>query len=63
MVGISPAMVGRYCRLSVQCENALAAIIHLDRTACEGLENGSKKSLVKSLKFLALPSGANMSKP
>ena len=43
MVRMSPAMVARYCRLSVQRENALAAVVHLDRTARERRENKSKK--------------------
>jgi integrase len=30
-VGMSEAMVARYCRLSDQRENALAAVVHLDR--------------------------------
>ncbi len=35
MVGMSPPMVTRYCRYSVQRENALAAVYRLDRTAIE----------------------------
>lgn len=35
MVGMSAPMVTRYSRLSVQRENALAAVIHLDRTKIE----------------------------
>jgi len=35
MVGMSAPMVTRYSRLSVQRENALAAVIHLDRTKNE----------------------------
>lgn len=35
MVGMSPPMVTRYCRYSVQRENALAAVYTLDRTAIE----------------------------
>ncbi|MET0538739.1 MAG: hypothetical protein ABWZ64_12465, partial [Xanthobacteraceae bacterium] len=35
MVGLSAPMVTRYSRLSVQRENALAAVIHLDRTKVE----------------------------
>jgi integrase len=35
MVGMSPAMVARYCRFSVQRENAMAAIHFLDRTTIE----------------------------
>jgi hypothetical protein len=32
MVGMSEPIVGRYCRFSVQKENASAAVLHLDRT-------------------------------
>lgn len=35
MVGMSDKMVARYCRHSVQRENALAAVYALDRTAIE----------------------------
>lgn len=35
MVGMSEAMVNRYCRFSVQRENALAAVHYLDRTSRE----------------------------
>ena len=35
MVGLSVQMVKRYCRFSVQKENAMAAVHHLDRTAAE----------------------------
>jgi integrase len=35
MVGMSPPMVSRYCRFSVQRENALAAVVYLDRTPRE----------------------------
>jgi integrase len=35
MVGMSPLMVTRYCRYSIQRENALAAVHVLDRTAME----------------------------
>lgn len=35
MVGLSVQMVKRYTRLSVQTENALAAVYHLDRTSEE----------------------------
>jgi integrase len=35
MVGMSEQTVNRYCRLSVQRDNALAAVIHLDRTDIE----------------------------
>jgi integrase len=33
MVGMSEPVVGRYCRFSVQRENASAAVLHLDRTS------------------------------
>jgi integrase len=43
MVGMSPQMVTRYCRYSVQRENALAAVHILDRTAGErSLADGKK---------------------
>lgn len=35
MIGMGEEMVGRYCRFSVQRENASAAVYHLDRTARE----------------------------
>jgi hypothetical protein len=35
MVGMSEQMVNRYCRKSVQRENAIAAVYHLDRTQVE----------------------------
>lgn len=35
MVGMSEKMVARYCRFSVQRENALAAVRHIDGTAVE----------------------------
>jgi integrase len=35
MVGMSEPMVNRYCRFSVQRENALAAVVYLDRTPRE----------------------------
>ena len=35
MVGMSEEIVGRYCRFSVQRENASAAVLHLDRTSME----------------------------
>jgi integrase len=41
MVGMSEQMVKRYCRFSVQRENALAAVVYLDRTP---RESGGKKS-------------------
>jgi integrase len=44
MVGMSPQMVTRYCRFSVQRENALAAVYMLDRTAGERLRDKAKKN-------------------
>lgn len=41
MVGMSEPMVNRYCRFSKQRENALAAVVYLDRTPHE---LGGKKS-------------------
>jgi integrase len=41
MVGMSEPIVGRYCRFSVQKENASAAVLHLDRTY---RERGTAKS-------------------
>jgi integrase len=35
MVGMSEPIVGRYCRFSVQRENASAAVLYLDRTSRE----------------------------
>lgn len=35
MVGMSVPMVERYCRLSVQRENASAAVLHMERTLSE----------------------------
>jgi hypothetical protein len=35
MVGMSEEIVGRYCRFSVQRENASAAVLLLDRTSRE----------------------------
>jgi integrase len=35
MVGMSEPMVARYCRFSIQRENALAAVVHLERTLGE----------------------------
>lgn len=35
MVGMSEAMVARYCRFSIQRENAAAAVFHLERTIGE----------------------------
>jgi integrase len=43
MIGMSEPMVNRYCRLSVQRENALAAVHYLDRTQMErGKRNRSE---------------------
>jgi integrase len=42
MVGMSEPMVNRYCRFSVQRENALAAVHYLDRTP---REHGARQSL------------------
>jgi integrase len=44
MVGMSAQMVTRYCRYSVQRENALAAVHILDRTTVERLRDKSKKN-------------------
>jgi hypothetical protein len=44
MVGMSPQMVTRYCRYSVQRENALAAVHILDRTAGERSRDKAKKN-------------------
>jgi integrase len=44
MVGMSAQMVTRYCRYSVQRENALAAVYILDRTAGERLRDEAKKN-------------------
>ena len=45
MVGMSEGIVARYLRLSAQRENALAAIVHLDRyldrNRVKGSESGS----------------------
>ena len=45
MVGMSEPMVARYCRFSLQKENAVAAVYHLERTfgerKTENLGNGS----------------------
>lgn len=35
MVGMSEEMVARYCRFSIQKENAMAAVIHLEKTIRE----------------------------
>ncbi len=44
MVGMSEQMVKRYCRFSVQRENALAAVVYLDRTP---REQGDRQSSIK----------------
>lgn len=44
MVGMSEEIVGRYCRFSVQRENASAAVLHLDRTFRERGHPVAKKS-------------------
>jgi integrase len=44
MVGMSEDMVGRYCRLSSQRENASAAIVHLEGTPREHVTNKWRKS-------------------
>lgn len=43
MVGMSVEMVARYCRFSVQRENAVAAVIHLERTLRERRPDMSNK--------------------
>jgi integrase len=45
VVGMSPQMVNRYSRYSVQRENALAAMYTLDRTTSERLRDKTKKNL------------------
>jgi len=44
MVGMSEVMVKRYCRFSVQRENALAAVHYLDRTNPERLKSERLKN-------------------
>lgn len=44
MVGMSEPIVGRYCRFSVQKENASAAVLHLDRTFRERQPLVAKKT-------------------
>ena len=44
MVGMSEEMVGRYCRFSVQRENAVAAVFHLERTIKERASDMSNKN-------------------
>lgn len=46
MVGMSVEMVARYCRLSDQKENAVAAVYHLDRTIKERDIDMSKKRTI-----------------
>jgi integrase len=46
MVGMSAPMVARYCRYSVQRENALAAVYLLDRTAGERSRDRAKKNAI-----------------
>lgn len=44
MVGMSEPMVARYCRFSLQKENAVAAVIHLERTISERRSDLSSKA-------------------
>jgi len=44
MVGMSEEIVGRYCRFSVQRENASAAVLHLDRNRSEQTRGVSPKT-------------------
>jgi integrase len=44
MVGMSEEMVARYCRFSVQRDNALAAVLHLERTFAERNPGVSNKN-------------------
>lgn len=44
MVGMSEGMVARYCRLSIQKENAVAAVIQLERTGRERRSDKSESS-------------------
>jgi hypothetical protein len=44
MVGMSEPIVARYCRLSAQRENAVAAVIHLDRHFDETMRERKKTS-------------------
>lgn len=44
MVGMSPKMVERYCRFSIQKENAMAAIVYLERTILERKNDMSNKA-------------------
>jgi len=44
MVGMSEEIVGRYCRFSVQRENASAAVLHLDRNRREQIDGVAKKT-------------------
>jgi hypothetical protein len=43
IVGMSEPMVARYCRFSVQKENAIATIVRLDRTVVEQMRDMSGK--------------------
>jgi hypothetical protein len=43
MVGMSVQMVARYCRFSIQKENAVAAVIHLEKTIRERNLDMSKR--------------------
>jgi DNA-binding CsgD family transcriptional regulator len=44
MVGMSEQMVSRYCRHSVQRDNALAAVVHLDQTKRERVKADRSKN-------------------
>jgi hypothetical protein len=44
MVGMSEPIVARYCRLSAQRENAMAAVIRLDRHLDETVREQKKTS-------------------
>jgi predicted transcriptional regulator len=44
MVGMSEPMVNRYCRFSVQRDNALAAVHFLDKTKVERSEKKASKT-------------------
>jgi len=43
MVGMSVEMVAKYCRFSVQRENAVAAVLHLQRTFAERTPDATPK--------------------
>lgn len=49
MVGMSEEMVGRYCRLSIQKENAMAAVYHLERNIRERNSDTSNKKKPASI--------------